>query len=68
MEDDINTSVRNAFVFLFQWSKDACEQGTGNSVDDPGWHNFVSTWEEYDEMLPYLQGVMDELMGLNEDE
>jgi hypothetical protein len=38
---------------LYEWALDACHQGSGSPFQsEPTWHNFMSTWEEADELLP----------------
>ena len=40
--------------------EDACLQGTGAaSLDEPGWHMFMSTYEHADELLPSLRDALD---------
>lgn len=46
---------------LYEWSLDACHQGSGAPFGSPQWHCYISTWEEADELLPrvlaFLQDV-----------
>jgi hypothetical protein len=43
---------------LLWWAVDACEQGTGQSITTPFWHAHMSTWEEAEELLPRVAGVL----------
>lgn len=39
---------------------DACHQGSGNEpLSSPTWHNFLSTYEEADELIPRVQTFLD---------
>lgn len=50
--DRANVKLHGLLVELYNWAEDACEQGTGQPRGEPGWHSFISTWEEADELLP----------------
>lgn len=52
-DDGRVADLEAALVEMLSWAEDACEQGTGNRFQgSPGWHNFMSTWEEADVLLP----------------
>lgn len=39
---------------------DACHQGSGNEpLSSPTWHNFISTWEEADELIPRAREILE---------
>lgn len=45
---------------LYEWALDACSQGSGNTFrETPTWHNFMSTWEWADELLPRVEAFID---------
>jgi hypothetical protein len=44
---------------LLDWAIDACHQGSGNAFgSSPTWHNFISTWEDADELLPRVTDAL----------
>lgn len=48
-----NPTATELLVELHQWALDACRQGTGvEPLSSPGWHMYLSVWEEAGELLP----------------
>lgn len=43
---------------LYEWALDAAHQGTGQPMTTRGWHAFMSTWEEADELLPRVAAYL----------
>jgi hypothetical protein len=52
MDKQVTISFRLAEDMLL-WALDACHQGVGDSYKSrPGWHRYMSTWEEAEDTLP----------------
>lgn len=37
---------------MLWWALDACDQATDGYKSGPGWHYFMSTWEQAEDVLP----------------
>lgn len=62
MDKDLVDDIRNGFIWLYEWAKEAAEKHNDPVVSQKRWDNFCGEWDELNEMLPYLSAVREQLL------